>query len=176
MGASAPIQHGKTMRKSQKEKDAEIMESALLKGAENPNKEKHEVFDFDTFEFKTVEDFEIYNSQVRKHNRFCVHERNKMHIKVPDESFHKKVKIKFQRFDQPENVLKVRVRNKEIDWKGQLKAGGTYDLPIPVVKFLNNLAVPIFAEVKTEHGNAVHSETKQVGERSRFSCNVLEFA
>lgn len=164
------------MKKSQKEKDAEVIEAATLKGTDIPGREKPEFFDFDTFKFENISDFDIYNAHVRKHNRLCLHERNKMHVKVPDESFHKKVKIKFQRFDQPENVLKVRVRNKDIDWKGQLKAGGTYDLPIPVVKFLNNLAVPIFAEVKSEHGSAVHTETKQVGERNRFSCNVLEFA
>jgi len=164
------------MKKTQKERDSEVIEQAMLSGREVPGREKPELFDFDTFKFEKIEDFEVYNAHVRKHNRLCLHERNKMHVKVPDESFHKKVKVKFQRFDQPENVLKVRVRNREIDWKGQLKAGGTYDLPIPVVKFLNNLSVPIFAEVKSEHGSAVHTETKQVGERSRFSCNVLEFA
>jgi hypothetical protein len=163
------------MKKSAKDKDAEFMEAAVLRGAENPT-EKPEPFDFDTFEFKELKDFEIYNAHVRKHNRFCLHERNKMKIKVPDESFHKKVKVKFQRFDQPENVLKVCVRNREIDWKGQLKPGGTYDLPIPVVRYLNKLAVPIYAEVKVEDGGATKTETKQVGERARFSCNVLEFA
>jgi len=164
------------MKKTQREKDSEIIEAATLKGMDIPGREKLEPFDFDSFKLEKIEDFAIYNAHVRKHNRLCLHERNKMSIKVPDESFHKKVKIKFQRFDQPENVLKVRVRNKDIDWKGQLKAGGTYELPIPVIKFLNNLAVPVFAEVKSEHGNAVHTETKQVGERNRFSCNVLEFA
>jgi hypothetical protein len=99
-----------------------------------------------------------------------------MKIRVPDESFYKKIKVKFQRFEQQENVLKCRVRNKQIDWRGQLKSGGTYYLPVPVIKFLNNLAVPVFEEVKTEHGNVVHTETKQVSERARFSCNVLEFA
>ena len=163
------------MNKRQKENDKAFTEAAVLRGAELPDQEKPEAFDFDTFKFEKVEDFAVYNAHVRKHNRLCLHERNKMHVKVPDESFHKKVKVKFQRFDQPENVLKVRVRNRDIDWKGQLKAGGTYELPIPVVKFLNNLAVPIFAEVKSEHGNAVHTETKQVGERSRFSCNVIDF-
>lgn len=163
------------MKKNQKEKDAEHIEAAILRGAETPKTEKLEPFDFDTFKFETKEDFEVYNAHVRKHNRFCLHERNKMSVKIPDESFHKKVKVKFQRFDQPENVLKVRVRNKDIDWRGELKAGGTYDLPVPVVQFLNDRAVPIFAEVKTEHGSAIHTETKQVGERSRFSCNVLEF-
>ncbi len=163
------------MKKTQKEKDAAHIEAAVFRGATLPEQEERIPFDFDTFEFKEISDFEVYNAHVRKHNRTCLHERNKMPVKVPDASFHKHVKIKFQRFDQPENVLKVRVRNREIDWKGQLKAGGTYDLPIPVVKFLNNLAVPLFAEVKTEHGGAVHTETKQVGERSRFSCNVVDF-
>ncbi len=163
------------MKKTQKEKEAEHVEAAVLRGAELPDSEKPAPFDFDTFKFEKIADFDVYNSHVRKHNRYCLHERNKMPIRVPDESFHKKVKVKFQRFDQPENILKVRVRNKDIDWKGQLKAGGTYELAIPVVKFLNNLAVPIFAEVKSEHGNAVHTETKQVGERNRFACNVIDF-
>jgi len=163
------------MKRTQKEKASEVMEAAMLRGAENPQEEKHEVFDFDTFKFNAIEDFATYNAQVRKHNRFCLHERNKMRVKVPDASFHKQVKVKFQRFDQPENVLKVRIRNKDIDWQGQLKAGGTYTLAVPVIKFLNNLAVPIFAEVKTEHGDAIHTETKQVGEHSRFSCNVIDF-
>jgi hypothetical protein len=80
----------------------------------------------------------------------------------------------FDTFDQPENVLKVCVRNKDINWTGQLKPGGTYDLPLPVVRFLNRLAVPVFAEVKVENGGDIKTETKQVGERSRFSCQVLE--
>lgn len=162
------------MRKSQKENDAVVAEGAMLRGA-TLEKEKHEPFDFDAFEFKTIADFDVYNAQVRKHNRFCVHERNKMHVKVPDESFHKKIKVKFQRFDQPQNVLKVRVRNKEIDWKGQLRPGGTYELPIPVVRFLNKLAVPIFAEVKVDDGGDTKTETRQVSEQPRFSCQVLDF-
>ena len=163
------------MRKTQKELDSEMTEAAVLRGADSPV-EKLEVFDFDTFKFETLADFDVYNAHVRKHNRLCLHERNKMKIKVPDESFHKKVKIKFQRLDnQHENVLKVRLRNKYIDWKGQIKSGGTYTLPVPVVKFLNALATPEFAEVKTEHGNATHTETKQVGERSRFACNIVDF-
>lgn len=163
------------MKRTKKEKDSELVEAATMRGAEVPETEKPEKFDFDTFQFSTIADFDVYNAHVRKHNRLCLHERNKMRIKVPDETFHKKVKVKFQRFDQPENVLKVRVRNKDIDWKGQLKPGGTYTLPIPVVRFLNKLSVPIFAEVKSEHGDAVHTETKQVGERARFSCNVIDF-
>jgi hypothetical protein len=163
------------MKRTQRDKDAELIESAMLRGNDIPGRDKPEVFDFDSFLFNDIKDFEIYNAHIRKHNRLCIHERNKMHVKVPDESFHKKVKVKFIRLDQPENVLKVRVRNKDIDWKGQLKSGGTYELPVPVVKFLNNLAVPIFDEVKVEHGNVVHTETKQVGERNRFSCNVIDF-
>ena len=164
------------MKQTHKEKESECMEAAMLKGAEDPNKEIHVPFDFDTFKFEKLEDFDTYNAQVRKHNRFCLHERNKMKVKVPDESFYKKYKTKFYRFQQMENVLKVRVRNKEIDWKGELKSGGTYMLPQPVINFLNKLSTPIFSEVKNECGNAVHTETKQTGETPRFSCNVLEYA
>jgi hypothetical protein len=164
------------MRRTKKEVESETAEAAMLQGAKGEEQEKFEKFDFDTFKLNTIADFDIYNAEVRKHNRFCLHERNKMRVKVPDASFHKKIKIKFQRFDQPENILKLMVRNKEIEWKGQLKPGGTYDLPIPVVKFLNKLAVPIFAEVKSEVGGDTITETKQVGERNRFSCQVLDFA
>ena len=135
-------------------------------------------FDFDTFELKTLEDYQTWNlhahrafREAKKHNPRCD---PPIPVRVPDESFHKKVKVKFQRFDQPENVLKVRCRTKEIDWRGQLKPGCTYELPLPVVRFLNNLAVPIFAEVKVENGGEVKTETRQVGERNRFSCHLLE--
>lgn len=163
------------MKKTQKEKEAEHMEAAIMKGALVAQEEKPEPFDFDTFKFETLEDFDVYNAQVRKHNRLCLHERNKMKVKVPDESFHKKVKVKFQRFDQPQNVLKVCIRTKDIDWKGQLKPGKTYELPVPVVKFLNKLAVPVFAEVKVTDGGDTVTETRQVGEDPRFSCQVVDF-
>ena len=174
--SSPTFTRGNMSKKTQKDRDAEVIEQAMLQGREVPGREKPEAFDFDTFKFEKVEDFDVYNAHVRKHNRLCLHERNKMKVKVPDESFYKKFKTKFHRFQQHENVLKVRVRNKEIDWSGQLKSGGTYMLPLPVINFLNKLATPDFAEVKTEHGNAVHTETKQVGETPRFSCNVLEYA
>lgn len=142
--------------------------------------EAEKPFDFDTCELKTLEDYALYNLHARKAFR----EAKKMNpkcdppipVKVPDESFHPKIRVKFQRFDQPENVLKVCVRNKDIFWKGQLKPGATYDLPKPVVKFLNKLAVPIFAEVKVEDGGETKTETKQVGERNRFSCHLMDVA
>lgn len=140
--------------------------------------EEEKPFDFDTFEIKTIEDIYTWNLHARKAFRAAKQRNPKcdppIPIKVPDESFHKKMKIKFQRFDQPENVLKVCMRKKELEWKGQLKPGCTYELPIPVVKYLNKLSVPIFAEVKSESGGDIRSETKQVGERSRFSCHMID--
>lgn len=137
-------------------------------------------FDFDTFELKTIEDYAIWNLHARKafreakkHNPRCD---PPIPVRVPDESFHKKMKVKFQRFDQPENVLKVKCRTKDIDWVGQLKPGCTYELPLPVIRFLNNLSVPIFAEVKVENGGETKTETRQIGERNRFSCHLLEVA
>lgn len=159
------------MKKSNKEKEAEMVEAARMNSGPVA-----EPFDFESFKIEKLEDFDIYNAQVRRHNRNCIHERNKMKVKVPDASFYKLYKTKFHRFQQHENVLKVRVRNKLIDWTGQLKSGGTYMLPLPVINFLNGLATPEFAEVKVEHGSAVHTETRQVGETPRFSCNVLEYA
>ena len=137
-------------------------------------------FDFDTFVVETLEDIQTWNLHARRAFREAKKRNPKadppIPVKVPDERFHKKMKIKFQRFDQPENVLKVCVRNSEIDWKGQLKPGCTYELPLPVIRFLNRLAVPIFAEVKVENGGEVKTETRQIGERNRFSCHLLEVA
>lgn len=159
------------MRKSVKEKEAEMAETVRM----NQQASEQEPFDFDSFKLEKLEDFDVYNSHVRKHNRMCVHERNKMKIKVPDESFYKLHKVKFSRFEQRENVLKAITRTKDIEWKGQLKSGGTYMLPMPVINYLNNLAIPEFAEVKVEHGSAVHTETKQVGESPRFACSIIEY-
>ncbi len=142
--------------------------------------EMEKPFDFDTFELNTIEDYAIWNLHARKAFREAKKNNPRcdppIPVRVPDESFHKKIKVKFQRFDQPENLLKVHVRNKEIDWRGQLKPGCSYDLPLPVVRFLNNLSVPIFAEVKSESGGDTRTETKQVGERNRFSCHLLEIS
>jgi hypothetical protein len=140
--------------------------------------EEEKPFDFDTFEIKTIEDIYTWNLHARKAFRAAKQRNPKcdppIPVKVPDESFHKKMKIKFQRFDQPENVLKSNIRRKEISWRGELKPGGIYDLPIPVVKFLNKLSTPIYAEVKVENGGEVKTETKQVGEKSRFSCQMID--
>lgn len=163
------------MRKSKVEKKSEQLETAMINGIDIAEKVEKSTFDFDNFQFTKLEDFEVYNSHVRKHNRMCLHDRNKLKIKVPDESFYKKLKIKFNRFDQPENVLKVKMRTKDIDWEGQLKPGSTYWLPQPVVKYLNDKAVPVFGEVKVDDGGATRTETKQIGERPRFSCSIVDF-
>lgn len=53
-----------------------------------------------------LEHFPIYNKYARK---------NKIPVKAPTEDFYPKMKVRFQRFEQPTNVLKCRVRNKDID-------------------------------------------------------------
>ena len=137
-------------------------------------------FDFDTFEITTLDDFAVWNLHARKAFREAKKLNPKCNppipIRVPDESFHRKIKVKFQRFDQPENVLKVKMRTKELDWRGELKPGCVYDLPLPVVKFLNGLAVPIFSEVKSEIAGETRTETRQTGERNRFSCHLMEIS
>lgn len=119
-------------------------------------------FDPEKCEFKTMADFDMYNAWARA---------NKIPVKVPTEEFYKeKIKVKFQRMDQPENVLKFRVRNREISWDGQLKPGCTYDLPAPVIKHLNKLSIPKFEEVQINDGSGTRTETKQTGEINRFAC------
>lgn len=112
-----------------------------------------------------LEHFPIYNRWARK---------NKMPVKVPDASFYPSKKVRFQRFHQPENTLKCYIRNQHIEWKGQLRPGCVYDLPIPVIRWLNSIAEPIFAEVKVQDEAGTLTETRQVGERARFSCQPLE--
>jgi len=138
----------------------------MKKKDEQADKVEYQEIDPAEFEFKTLDDFKVFNKWARK---------NKHPIRVPTEEFHPKVKVKFQRFDQPENVLKARLRNKDIDWQGQLKPGCEYELPKPVVKWLNAISEPIYAEVPVSDGGATKTETKQVGERSKFSCQVIDF-
>lgn len=130
-----------------------------------------EEYDPSEMEPTKLEHFDIYNKWARK---------NKRPVKVPTEDFYPKVKVRFQRFDQPTNVLNCRMRKKNIDWSGQLIPGCVYELALPVVQWLVTLAEPIFAEVKIKNdaggGRFIEkSETRQVGERPRFSCQPLEF-
>jgi hypothetical protein len=55
-----------------------------------------------------------------------------------------------------------------------------YDLPLPVIHWLTGLSEPIYAEVKIKNdaggGQYVEkTETRQVGEKARFSCQPMEF-
>ncbi len=154
------------MSKMKKEKLEEVV-FTTPEVAEIKNMEKELEYNPEKENPYKLEHFPIYNAWARK---------NKKLVKVPTEDFYPKVKIRFQRFDQPQNVLKTRIRTKDIDWTGQLMPGKTYHLPIPVIQFLNGLAVPIFAEVKVQDGSDIKTETRQVGEQSRFSCQQLEFA
>lgn len=128
---------------------------------------KEEAYDPEYSEPTKLEHFDIYNRWARK---------NKLPVKVPNGDFYPKVKVRFQRFDQPDNVLKCRIRKKHIDWQGQLRPGAVYNLPVPVATWLNGLCEPIYAEVKVDDGGFVKTETKQVGERARFSCQSLDFS
>lgn len=83
------------------------------------------IYDPETEVPTKLEHFPIYNKWARK---------NKLPVKCPTEDFYPKMKVRFQRFDQPQNVLKCRVRNKEIDWSGQLIPGCVYELCLPVIK------------------------------------------
>ena len=53
---------------------------------------------------------------------------------------------------------------------------GTYESAFTCNQILKAISVPIFAEVKVENGGEVKTETRQVGERNRFSCHLLEIS
>lgn len=109
----------------------------------------------------TLEDYREFNKLAR---------RNGVKVRIPPTHLHKHAKVKFQRFDQPENVLKFYRSNADIDFKAQLKPGHIYTLPMPIINFLNSLCEPIFGEVKNAEGM---TETKQIGERNRFNCMII---
>ena len=174
------IQSRTMMSKKEKIEKSENSEpSPLMDELQKPKAQTQEPFDFETFELKTLEDYATWNLHAHRAFREAKKRNPKadppIPVKVPNKDFHKMIKVKFQRFDQPENVLKVKIRNKDIDWEGQLKPSCVYDLPLPVVRFLNGLAVPLFAEVRVNDGGDTVIETQQVGERNRFSCQVLDF-
>lgn len=123
--------------------------------------------DLQKMPLKTIEDYKLYNEAARRAS--CP-------VKIPPSSLHKQYKIKFERFDQPDNVLKFLVVNADIDYQAELIPGHVYTLPEPVVRHLDSRAVPVYDEVEVREGGSVRTETKQVGERSRFVCRLLEVA
>lgn len=124
-----------------------------------------DIIDLQQLPLETIEDYKVYNDHARK---------LRMPVKVPPDSMHPQWEVKFQRFDQPENVLKYRLCTAEIDTQGQLIPGKTYTLPKPVVLWLNDRNVPVFAQVDVNDGGPTLKETRQVGERARFSCQFIK--
>lgn len=125
--------------------------------------------DIESLPLATLDDYRRYNQAARKHNR--TQGKLVYRVKIPPTNLHKHYKVRFQRFDQQENILKTVRRSHEIDWKGQLKSGCIYTLPLPIINFLNDLAEPIFSEVTLPDGT---KETQQTGQKSRFSCQIID--
>lgn len=127
--------------------------------------EVKDIVDLHKMPLETLEDYAAYNEQAR---------RLKMPVKIPPDHLHPQWEVKFQRFDQPENILKYRLCNAEIDTRGQLIPGKKYVLPMPVVHWLNSLAVPQYGMVDVhEEGSPTIKETRQIGEKARFSCQFI---
>lgn len=118
----------------------------------------------DDLPLDSIEDYRAYNKEAQKQRK---------PLKIPPNEMHEQVEVRFNRFDQPENVLKFYKRCAEFEYKGQWMPGSTYICPRPVMDYLNGLSTPIYAEVKVDDGGQVKTETKQVGERPRFSCQLI---
>jgi len=88
-------------------------------------------------------------------------------------------RVKFMRNDQPENPMNSRltkvVFNKEtereelVDWTGTLTPGRTYELPEPVVDFLNSRTEPTYSE-RSDPENPRQTITQIIGEKQRCYC------
>ena len=78
-------------------------------------------------------------------------------------------RVKFQRNDQPDNPMTIKLRNHLIDWCGELIPGREYDLPEPVISFINSRKEPKYQEVQ-DPDNPRQTLTKIVGEKQRCYC------
>jgi len=88
-------------------------------------------------------------------------------------------RVKFMRNDQPQNPMNSRltkvVVNKEknidelVDWRGTLVPGQVYELPEPVVDFINSRSEPTYGE-RPDPENPRQSITTIIGEKQRCYC------
>lgn len=79
------------------------------------------------------------------------------------------VKVKFQRNDQPDNPMTIKLRNHLIDWEDTLHPGREYELPQPVIDFINSRKEPKYAEMQ-DPKNPRQTITNVVGEKQRCYC------
>lgn len=91
----------------------------------------------------------------------------KQPIQQVEEPKHRMVRIKFQRFDQPENPAPIRLFTREIDFEKTLTPGEIYELPEPVVRFINSRAEPVYKEFRHPDGSV---EMRIAGEKARFAA------
>jgi len=88
-------------------------------------------------------------------------------------------RVKFMRNDQPENPMNACLRKvvyntekKEeelLNWKDTLTPGRVYELPVPVVEFLNSRSEPTYAE-RQDPENPRQTVTQIVGDKQRCYC------
>lgn len=105
-----------------------------------------EDIDLHSLPLKTLDDYKYYNKIARK---------QKKPMKCAPVSFFPKMKVKFIRRDgQQGNPLKVRRRDavELIDFKETLMDNAIYELPVPIINWLNSLGVKRYKEVKNSEG------------------------
>ena len=120
--------------------------------------------DLDDLPLESVDDYRVYNRWARVF---------KKPVKFPPIEMHKHRKVRFTRSDnQRGNPLSVRRRDGEslIDFHMILEDGKEYDLPVPIINFINKLGVPRYKEVKYPDGT---SETVFSHNEMRFACQAV---
>lgn len=154
-------QESTSRRGRPKRSDAEVQ------NCEAPKKEEKVIplpLDLEDMPLTSIEDYKAYNKMARKLRK---------PVKFVPHNFFPKQKVRFIRSDnQRNNPLKLRFRSGEymLDFQQTLKPGEVYDLPIPVIDYLNNLKEARYKQIKYPDGRA---ETVLDYHKHRFSCQAI---
>jgi len=154
-------QESQSRRGRPKRSDAEAQ------NCESPKKEEKVIpipLDLEDMPLNSIEDYKAYNKMARKQRK---------PVKFVPHDLFPKQRVRFIRSDnQPSNPLKLRFRSGEymIDFQKTLKPGEVYELPIPVIDYLNNLKEARYKQIKYPDGRA---ETVLDYHKHRFSCQAI---
>ena len=112
---------------------------------------KKEKLPIEEMPLETMRDYRLYNEEARKLNkklRMC-----RYPIKPCPVELHPKIRVKFQRMDQPSNPLPVYKSDDIIDFKETLIPGQVYDLPEYIVHYLSEKGNPVWERYTKKDGS-----------------------
>lgn len=112
---------------------------------------KAEDVEIEDMPLNTIRDYRLYNEKARAMNkklRIC-----RYPIKPCPVELHPKVRVVFQRSDQPSNPLPVYKSDDKIHFDMKLYPGQTYDLPEYIFNYLQEKGYPIYKTITKPDGS-----------------------